>query len=169
MAKKKSAKKAAMKPTKAVKKTAAKKAVAKAKPGVSKPVKLLSGGNPQIAKGYGDAPVQAYIAAMPGWKRDLGRRLDALIARTVPNVAKAVKWNSPFYGIEEGNWFLGIHCFTKYIKVAFFRGTALRPMPPGESKQKEVRYLDIREDEELDESQLAAWVKQASQLPGERM
>lgn len=158
-----------MKPTKAVKKTAAKKAVAKAKPGVSKPVKLLSGGNPQIAKGYGDAPVQAYIAAMPGWKRDLGRRLDALIARTVPNVAKAVKWNSPFYGIEEGNWFLGIHCFTKYIKVAFFRGTALRPMPPGESKQKEVRYLDIREDEELDESQLAAWVKQASQLPGERM
>ena len=134
-----------------------------------KPVKLLSGGNPQIAKGYGDAPVQAYIAAMPGWKCDLGRRLDALIVRTVPNVAKAVKWNTPFYGIEEGSWFLGIHCFPKYIKVAFFRGTSLRPMPPGESKQKEVRYLDIREDDEFDEAQLAAWVKQASQLPGERM
>jgi hypothetical protein len=132
-------------------------------------VVLLSGGNPQIAKAYGDALVQAYIAAMPGWKSDVGRRLDALIERTVPNVYKAVKWNSPFYGIEGEGWFLGIHCFAKYIKVAFFRGTSLRPMPPGESKQKEVRYLDIHEDDPLDEAQFADWVKQASQLPGERM
>ncbi len=131
--------------------------------------KLLSGGNPQIAKADGDAPVQAYIAAMPGWKSDVGRRLDALIVRTVPNVHKAVKWNSPFYGIEGQGWFLGIHCFTKYVKAAFFRGTSLRPVPPGESKQKEVRYLDIPEDDQLDEAQFAAWVKQASQLPGERM
>jgi len=133
-----------------------------------KPV-LLSGGNPQIAKGYGDAPVQAYIAAMPGWKRDVGRRLDALIVATVPDVTRAVKWNSPLYGIEGQGWFLGLHCFTKYIKVAFFRGTSLRPVPPGASKQKEVRYFDIHEDVPLDEAQFAAWVKQASQLPGERM
>jgi hypothetical protein len=141
-----------------------------AKKAAAKPV-LLSGGNPQIAKGYGDAPVQAYIAAMPGWKRDVGRQLDSLIARTVPGVRKAVKWNSPFYGIEDqdGGWFLALHCFTKYVKVTFFRGTSLRPVPPGESKHKEVRYLDIREDEPLDEAQFAAWVKQASQLPGERM
>ena len=129
---------------------------------------LLSGGNPQIAKGYGDAPVQAYIAAMPGWKSDVGRRLDALIERTVPGVQKAVKWNSPFYGIEGDGWFLSFHCFTKYIKVAFFRGASLRPCPPGESKHKEVRYLDIYEDE-LDEAQFVDWVKQASELPGERM
>jgi hypothetical protein len=134
---------------------------------------LLTGGNPQIAKAYGDAPVQAYIAAMPGWKRDVGRRLDALIAATVPAVRKAVKWNSPFYGIEgpgqDGGWFLSFHCFAKYVKVAFFRGTSLRPVPPGESKHKHVRYLDIHEHAELDEAQLAAWVKQASRLPGERM
>jgi hypothetical protein len=130
---------------------------------------LLSGGNPQIAKADGDAPVQAYIAAMPGWKSDLGRRLDALIVRTVPGVRKAVKWNSPFYGVEEQCWFLSYHCFTKYVKVAFFRGASLRPLPPGESKHKEVRYLDIHEDDQLDEAQFAAWVKQASQLPGERM
>ena len=130
---------------------------------------LLSGGNPQIAKGYGDAPVQAYIAAMPGWKRDVGRRLDALIARTVPGVRKAVKWNSPFYGVEGQGWFLNFHCFTRYVKVAFFRGASLRPVPPGESKQKDVRYLDIHEDDQLDEAQFAAWVKQASHLPGERM
>lgn len=130
---------------------------------------LLSGGNPQIAKGYGDAPVQDYIAAMPGWKSDLGRRLDALIVAAVPGVHKAVKWNSPLYGIEGQGWFLGIHCFTKYIKVAFFRGASLRPVPPGESKQKEVRYLNIHEDDQLDEAQFADWVKQASQLPGERM
>jgi hypothetical protein len=132
----------------------------------SKPVKLLSGGNPQIAKADGDAPVQAYIAAMPGWKRDVGKRLDALISRAVPGVRKAVKWNSPFYGVEDQGWFLGIHCFNKYVKVAFYRGTSLRPLPPGESKQKEVRHLDIREDDELDESQLASWVKQAAALPG---
>jgi hypothetical protein len=129
---------------------------------------LLSGGNPQIAKGYGDAPVQAYIAAMPGWKSDLGRRLDALIERTVPGVSKAVKWNSPFYGVEGQGWFLSFHCFTKYVKMTFFRGTSLRPVPPGESKHKEVRYLDIREDE-FDEAQFTDWVKQASQLPGEKM
>lgn len=146
---------------KSTKKTAAKQSAAKPK--------LLSGGNPQIAKGYGDAPVQAYIAAMPGWKRDLGKRLDALIARTVPGVHKAVKWNSPFYGVEEGIWFLSFHCFAKYVKVAFFRGASLRPLPPGESKQKNVRYLDIHEDDVLDEAQFAAWVKQASQLPGEKM
>jgi hypothetical protein len=130
---------------------------------------LLSGGNPQIAKGDGDAPVQAYIAAMPGWKRDVGRQLDMLIVRTVPGVRKAVKWNSPFYGVEDqGGWFLSFHCFTKYVKVTFFRGTSLHPLPSGESKHKEVRYLDIHEDE-LDETQLLDWVKQASQLPGERM
>ena len=146
--------------------TVAKKAAAKrtrAKP------TLLSGGNPRIAKADGDAPVQAYIAAMPGWKRDVGRRLDACIVRTVPGVHKAVKWNTPFYGIEGQGWFLGIHCFTKYIQLAFFRGASLRPLPPGESKQKEVRYLHIYEDGQLDEVQFADWVKQASQLPGERM
>jgi hypothetical protein len=134
----------------------------------AKPV-LLSGGNPQIAKGTGDAPVQAYIAAMPGWKRDVGRRLDTLIARAVPGVAKAVKWNSPFYGVEEGVWFLSFHCFAKYVKVAFFRGASLRPPPPGASKQAHVRYLDIHEDDELDEAQFADWVKQAAALPGEKM
>ena len=126
-------------------------------------------GNPQIAKGDGDAPVQAYIAAMPGWKRDVGRRLDALVVRTIPGVRKAVKWNSPFYGVEAQGWFLGIHCFARYVKVAFFCGASLRPVPPGEFKQKEARYLDIHEDDEFDEAQLAAWVKQASQLPGKQM
>jgi hypothetical protein len=133
------------------------------------PTRLLSGGNPQIAKGYGDAPVQAYIAAMPGWKSALGRRLDALIVRTVPNVTKAVKWNSPLYGLEGRGWFLAIHCFAKYVKVAFFRGTSLRPVRPGESRHKEVRYLDIREDEPLDVAQLTDWVRQASKRPGEKM
>jgi hypothetical protein len=127
---------------------------------------LLAGGNPQIAKADGDAPVQAYIAAMPGWKRDVGRRLDALIGRTVPDVYKAVKWNSPFYGIEGQGWFLNFHCFTKYVKLAFFRGKSLRPLPPGKSKHKEVRYLDIHEDDELDEAQMTTWVKQAAALPG---
>ncbi|MBZ0148683.1 MAG: DUF1801 domain-containing protein [Pseudorhodoplanes sp.] len=148
-----------IKSTKVAKKAAAKQA--------AKPT-LLAGGNPQIAKAYGDTPVQAYIAAMPGWKRDVGRRLDALIVRTVPGVHKAVKWNSPFYGIEDQVWFLSFHCFTKYVKVTFFRGTSLRPVPLGASKHKDVRYLDIYEDQ-LDEAQLAAWVKQASKLPGERM
>lgn len=134
----------------------------------SQPV-LLSGGNPQIAKGAGDAPVQAYIAAMPGWKRDLGRRLDALIERAAPGVQKAVKWNSPLYGLDGQAWFLSIHCFTKYVKVAFFRGAQLRPVPPGPSKSQDTRYLDIREDDELDEAQFMDWVQQASALPGERM
>jgi hypothetical protein len=134
----------------------------------TKPV-LLSGGNPQIAKGDGDAPVQAYIAAMPGWKHDVGRRLDTLIVKTVPKVCKAVKWNSPFYGVEQGSWFLSFHCFDKYVKVTFFRGTSLQPVPPGTSKTPETRYLDIREDELLDEAQLTSWVQQASQLPGERL
>ena len=131
--------------------------------------RLLSGGNPQIPKGEGDAPVQAYIAAMPDWKREVGRRLDALITRTVPGVRKAVKWNSPFYGVEGKGWFLSFHCFTNYVKVGFFRGTSLRPPPPGESKQKEVRYLDIRVDDSIDEARFASWVKQASRLPGERL
>jgi len=132
----------------------------------SKRPALLSGGNPQISKGDGDAPVQAYIAAMPGWKRDVGRRLDALVVRTVPTVRKAVKWNSPLYGIEGQGWFLGVHCYTKYVKVTFFRGTSLRPLPPGESKMKEIRYLDIHEDEPLDEKLVASWIKQASKIPG---
>ena len=127
---------------------------------------LLAGGNPQIAKADGDAPVQAYIAAMPGWKGDVGRRLDALIVRTVPDVRKAVRWNSPFYGVEGNGWFLSVHCFTNYVRVAFFRGTSLRPAPPGESKQEDVRYLDIHEHDPLDEAQLADWVKQAAELPG---
>jgi hypothetical protein len=173
------ANKTSIKSTKVAKKAAAKRVDAKAaKPRktapksqsrkVAKPT-LLAGGNPRIAKADGHAPVQAYIAAMPGWKRDVGRRLDALIVRTVPGVRKAVKWNSPLYGVEGQGWFLGIHCFTNYVKVAFFRGTSLRPVPPGESKSKDTRYLDIHEDVQLDEALLAAWVKQASQLPGERM
>src|ERR1700730_4089551 len=128
-------------------------------------VVLLSGGNPQSAKGEGDVPVQAYIGAMPGWKRDLGKRLDALIVRVVPNVRKAVKWNSPFYSVEGQGWFLSFHVFTRYVKVTFFRGTSLRPVPPGASKHKDVRYVDIREDG-LDEAQMATWVKQAAALPG---
>ena len=135
------------------------------KPSAKKPA-LLAGGNPQIAKADGDAPVQAYIAAMPDWKRGVGRRLDALIVRTVPDVRKAIKWNSPFYGVGGQGWFLSFHCFTKYVKVTFFRGTSLRPLPPGESKDEEVRYLDLHEDDHLDQAQLAAWVKQASRLPG---
>ncbi len=130
---------------------------------------LLAGGNPQIAKGYGDAPVQAYIDAMPDWKRAVGRQLDTLIVRAVPGVAKAVKWNSPLYGVEGQGWFLGIHCYTHYVKVAFFRGARLRPPPPGPSKSAETRYLDIRQDQPIDEIQFVDWVRQASQLPGERM
>jgi hypothetical protein len=141
---------------------------AKAKKSTSRKPVLLSGDNPQIAKGYGDAPVQAYIAAIPGWKRDVARRLDALIARAVPDVYKAVKWNSPFYGFEGKGWFVSIHCFTNYVKVTFFRGASLRPVPPGKSKYQEVRYLDVREGQ-LDEAQFTDWVKQASALPGERM
>ena len=131
--------------------------------------KLLSGGNPQIAKGDGDTPVQAYIAAMPGWKSQVGRKLDALIQAAVPGVRKAVKWNSPFYGVEEKSWFLAVHCYVKYVKVAFFRGAALDPQPPVGSKQKDVRYLHIHEDDPIDEAQFTDWVRQASQLPGEHM
>lgn len=130
---------------------------------------LLSGGNPQIAKGYGDAPVQAWIAAAPGWKSEAGRRLDALIERTVPGVKKAVKWNTPMYGVEENVWFAGFHAFDRYLKMAFFRGASLDPVPPVGSKQKDVRYFHIHEDEPVDEAQLADWIKQASRLPGERM
>ena len=133
-----------------------------------KPV-LLSGGNPQIAKGYGEGQVRAYIAAMPGWKSDIGRRLDALVEKTVPNVHKAVKWNSPFYGIEGEGWFLSYHCFDRYIKLTFFRGTSLDPVPPVASKTAETRYFHIHEDEAFDEAQLADWIRQASQLPGERL
>ena len=130
-----------------------------------KKVVLLSGGNPQIAKGEGDGPVQEYIAAMPGWKRDVGKRLDALIERNVPKVRKAVKWNSPFYGVEGKGWFLSFHVFTRYVKVTFFKGTSLNPVPPGESSHKEVRHFDIYEDEDF-ETQMAKWTKQAAKLPG---
>lgn len=160
------------KATKVAKTTAAPAKAAKPKtPAAKKSVKpkLLSGDNPQIAKGYGDAPVQAYIAAIPGWKQDLARRLDALIVRAVPKAQKAVKWNSPFYGMDDKHWFMSFHCFARYIKVAFFRGVSLNPMPPGTSKQKDVRYLDVHEDDVLDEVQFIAWVKQASKLPGEKM
>jgi hypothetical protein len=143
--------------------TAGKKATPARRPG--KP-KLLAGGNPQIPKGDGDAPVQAFIAAMPGWKRGVGRRLDEVITRAVPRVKKAVKWNSPFYGVEGKGWFLSFHCFTKYIKVGFFKGTSLLPVPPGESKHHEMRYLDIYEGDEIDEKQLTAWARQAAAIPG---
>jgi hypothetical protein len=149
---------------------------AKARPGAGKtrPTKrgggtipvLLSGGNPQIAKADGDAPVQAYIAAMPGWKSDVGRRLDALVMRTVPNVRKGVRWNSPFYGVEGQGWFAAFHCFTKYVKVTFFRGTSLRPLPPIESKDPHTRYFHIHEHEQIDEQLVASWIRQASEVPG---
>jgi len=128
--------------------------------------RLLAGGNPQIPKGDGDAPVQAYIEAMPGWKRDVGRKLDALVEANVPDVRKAVRWNSPFYGVEGQGWFLSYHCYTRFVKVTFFRGTSLSPVPPGESKHEEVRYFDIHEDAELDEEQLSRWIRQAAELPG---
>jgi hypothetical protein len=130
--------------------------------------RLLAGGNPQIPKGEGDGPVQAYIEAMPGWKREVGRRLDELISGAVPGVAKAVKWNTPFYGVAGNGWFLGFHCFTRYVKVTFFRGTSLEPVPPGTSKTPETRYLDIYE-EGFDEEQFVAWVEQAAHLPGEKL
>jgi len=141
---------------------------AKTKPAAApaKPVQRLSGGNPRIAKAEGDAPVQAYITGMPGWQRDVGRWLDALIVRSVPNLRKAVKWNSPLYGVEGQGWFLGVHTFTHYVKVAFFSGTSLRPVPPGVSKGKDTRYLDIRSDDPLDDAQMTSWVKQAAALPG---
>ncbi len=160
----------------AAKKATSKTAPSKKAPSTKTPTKktpsgpvLLSGGNPQIPKGEGDAPVQAYLAAMPGWKQDVGRQLDALIVGALPKVHKAVKWNSPFYGVEGDGWFLSFHCFNKYVKVAFFRGTSLDPVPPGASKSKDARYLDIYEDDALDEKQFTKWVKQASKLPGEHM
>jgi hypothetical protein len=157
--------KTSKKAPKVAKKAAAKRVAAKAaKPRKAAKPALLAGGNPQIAKADGDAPVQAFIAAMPGWKRDVGRRLDALIVRSVPNVRKAVKWNSPFYGIEGQGWFLGFHVFTHYVKVTFFRGTSLRPVPPG-GTGKDARWIDIHEDD-LDEAQMATWIKQASSIPG---
>lgn len=131
----------------------------------AKTVRLLSGGNPPIPKADGDTPVQVYIEAMPGWKRDVGRRLDALITRTVPRVRKAMRWNTPFYGIEGEGWFLGFHCITQYVKVAFFRGSSLRPQPPVESKTQAVRYLHIYEDGKFDEEQVTEWIRQASKLP----
>lgn len=136
----------------------------------SGPPKLLSGGNPQIPKGEGDGPVQDYIAAMPGWKREVGRRVDALLTAAVPEVRKAVKWNSPLYGVgRESHWFLGMHCFTRYVKVTFFEGAALDPLPPGASKQDAVRSLDIHEGDEIDEERLSAWARQAAALPGVKM
>ena len=131
--------------------------------------KLLAGGNPQIPKADGDAPVQAYLAAMPGWKRDVGQQLDALIERTVPEVRKAVRWNSPFYGVEGKGWFLSYHCFTDYVKVTFFRGTSLDPVPPVESTQAEVRYVHVHADEQLDGALMATWIRQAAELPGEAL
>jgi hypothetical protein len=144
-------------------KKVAKKAVGKK---AAREPKLLSGGNPQIGKADGDAPVQAYIAAMPGWKREVGRRLDALVARTVPGVRKAVRWNSPFYGVEGRGWFLSLHCITKYVKVAFFNGTSLRPMPPVGSKKQGLRYFHVHQGEPIDEKLLANWIRQAAALPG---
>jgi hypothetical protein len=171
--------KAAKRPSRAVKRnvtaTKSKPAAAKTKRSIAtkdkgrsaagKPV-LLAGDNPQIAKADGDAPVQAYIAAIPGWKQDVARRFDALVVRTVPGVRKAVKWNSPFYGVDGQSWFLSFHCFTKYIKVTFFRGESLRPRPLGESKHKDVRYLDLHEHEPIDEPLVTRWIQQAAQLPG---
>lgn len=155
---------------KAPAKTARKKAAAKRKP--LKPgadgVVRLSGGNPQIAKGDGDAPVQAYIAAMPGWKGDIGRRMDRIIERVVPKVSKAVKWNTPFYGKGDGTWFVAFHVFAKYIKVTFFKGDQLKPIPPDASKMEKIRYLNIYESA-FDETQFADWIKQASKLPGEKL
>jgi hypothetical protein len=154
------ARKQAAKSAKAAPRTKAKSAK------VASPVKLLSGGNPQIAKAEGDAPVKAYIDAIPGWKREVGRRLDTLIVRSVPKVKKAVKWNSPFYGVEGKGWFLSFHMFAKYVKVTFFRGTSLSPVPPGGSKHPDVRYLDVRENDDFDEAQFTKWVEQAAKLPG---
>ncbi|MGV3552400.1 DUF1801 domain-containing protein [Rhizobium sp.] len=137
------------------------------KPADGSPV-LLSGGNPQIPKGYGDEHVEAYLAAMPGWKQDVGRRLDALIAATVPGVAKAVKWNTPFYSADGKHWFVGFHCLTKYVKVSFPDGSEMDPMPPGTSKQPRVRYLDIYENDAIDATQFSEWIRQAARLPGEK-
>lgn len=144
----------------------AKPAKAPAKKAANEKPKLLSGGNPQIPKGDGDAPVQAYIAAMPGWKREVGRKLDALVVASVPGVRKAVRWNTPFYGLEGQGWFLGVHCYTKYVQLSFLNGASLQPEPPGESKHPNVRYLNIHENE-WDEAQYRSWIQQAAKLPGD--
>ena len=149
------------------KKVAAEKKVA-AQKAAAKP-KLLSGGNPQIPKADGDAPVQAYIAAMPGWKRDVGQALDALVEKTVPGVRKAVRWNTPFYGIDGQGWFLSFHCFTKYVKVTFHSGASLDPVPPVASKHEQVRYLHLHEDDHVGDDRLVSWIRQASKLPGEML
>ncbi|PJZ77269.1 DUF1801 domain-containing protein [Leptospira neocaledonica] len=166
---KKAPNKTAIKKSAKISKVAAKKSSLKRNSGKSKGPVLLSGGNPQIGKGYGDGPVQEYISAMPGWKKDIGRKIDELIVQVVPHVNKAVKWNSPLYGIEGQGWFLGVHVFAKYVKLAFFNGASLKPLPPGVSKVPGNRYLDIREEDKIDEVQLSSWVKQASELPGEKM
>jgi hypothetical protein len=155
-------------PTKSAPSKKSKASASATKPGASTagPVKLLSGGNPQIAKADGDAPVQAYIAAMPGWKCDFGKRLDALIMRSAPRAQKAVKWNSPFYGIEGQGWFLSFHVFTRYVKVTFFSGASLRPVPSGSGKDPNARWIDVYEDDDFDEAQMAKWVKQAAAIPG---
>lgn len=170
-ASKPAAKKSARKVAKntVAKTTKPRKAATKTPPDKAAAPRLLSGGNPQIAKAYGDAPVQAYIAAMPGWKSAIGRQIDALVERAVPEVYKAVKWNSPLYGIEGEGWFLSLHTFNQYVKVAFFRGASLDPMPPGESRTPHTRYLNVRENEPIDEARFIAWVKQARRLPGEKM
>lgn len=149
-------------------KKSTKPAAKKVAPRAAATPKLLSGGNPQIPKADGDEPVQAYIAAMPGWKRDVGRRIDELVVANVPNVRKAVRWNTPFYGIEGQGWFLGVHCITKYVKVAFLRGTSLRPMPPVESKNEGTRYFHVHEGEEIDEKQWSSWLRQAAKIPGDK-
>lgn len=151
---------------KASKRPARRPGVSPAAPSAAQP-RLLAGGNPQIAKGDGDAPVQAWIAAAPGWKGDVARRLDALVVRTVPGVRKAVRWNSPFYGVEGRGWFLSWHCLTRYLEVAFLNGTSLVPLPPVESKNAGTRYVHLHEDEELDLELLARWIRQAAELPGE--
>ena len=156
------------KPAKALKKRSTKRPLTSTPRQSREPV-LLSGDNPQVAKGDGDAPVQDYIAAIPGWKQAIARRVDALIVRAFPEVRKAVKWNSPFYGFDNKTWFLSYHCFAKYLKVTFFRGTSLKPVPPGASKHAEVRYFDIHEDDDVDDGRLERWVKQASKLPGEKL
>ncbi len=170
MADKSTQKTTAKKKKKKNRKTAPKQATVAPKaaaPGGSANPKLLSGGNPQIPKGDGDVPVQAYIAAMPGWKHEVGRRLDELITRTAPKVRKAVRWNSPFYGVDGHGWFLSYHCFTRYVKVTFLNGASLRPPPPVESRYKEVRSIHIHEDDEPDEALMATWIRQASKLPGD--
>lgn len=161
------------KSTRVVKKTASRGAAPKSRAASKKKTRaqpvLLSSGNPQIAKAHGDAPVQSYIDAMPGWKRAIGRRLDALVVRTVPGVRKAVKWNTPFYGLEENQWFLAFYCYTKKVQVTFFRGQSLHPVPPKSSKMPEVRYFEIHEDDEFDERRLGDWIRQAAELPGVRL